>query len=127
MDVVKPQPSLRGVTAWMFMKLVQKRGVTQAELAAWVIERWFDEHRDWLAELGITQEQFELETSIREGQPSAEKEPAQVEHGPGLIEGLLQRQNGEANRVESSVPAKLQELLNLYAEVVLAASEGGES
>lgn len=50
MDTAKPQPSLRGFVAWAFLKYVEKRGVSQAEGAAKIIEAWFDDHYAELAE-----------------------------------------------------------------------------
>ena len=48
MDTAKPQPSLRGFVAWAFLKYIKKRGISQAEGAAKIIEAWFDDHFDEL-------------------------------------------------------------------------------
>lgn len=45
---IKPQPSLRGFAAYVLQEFVATRGITPAEGAAYMIERWIDEHREEL-------------------------------------------------------------------------------
>ena len=58
--VVKPQPTLKGYSAWVFIRLVEAKGRTPAEISAWIMERWIDENGKFLSEeFGISREQFQ--------------------------------------------------------------------
>ena len=46
---IKPQPTLRGYSAWALERLVEARDISLAEGAAWILERWIDEQNDYLA------------------------------------------------------------------------------
>ena len=48
---IKPQPSLRGFTAYVLQEFVNIRGITPAEGAAYMIERWIDSNREELEEV----------------------------------------------------------------------------
>jgi hypothetical protein len=52
---VAPQVTLRGLNAYIFLSLVQKRGVEAAEIARWIIDSWVrsEEGKKALAEHGI--------------------------------------------------------------------------
>ncbi len=57
--VLKPQPTLKGYNAWVVARLVEAKGITQAEVAAWIIDRWVDGNGRLLAdEYGISREHF---------------------------------------------------------------------
>lgn len=59
METLKPQPSLRGFVAYALRELVKQRGMSQAEGAAWIIDRWIEEHYEMLAtRYGITLEKY---------------------------------------------------------------------
>ncbi len=47
---IKPQPTLKGYTAWAFDRLIKVQGISQAEGASWVVERWLQAERQYLAE-----------------------------------------------------------------------------
>lgn len=47
-ELIKPQPSLRGLNAWVFAKLLQRMGTNAADGAAWVIDRWIHENESLL-------------------------------------------------------------------------------
>ena len=58
--VSKPQPTIRGYNAWVLDRLVRAKGTTLAEITAWVVDRWIDENRAFLAsEFDITRDQFQ--------------------------------------------------------------------
>ncbi len=58
----KPQPTLKGYTAWAFNQLMRRKRLGRAEIAAWIIDRWIDEDSEgYLAKRGITFEALEEE------------------------------------------------------------------
>lgn len=60
MFTLKPQPTLRGYVAWAFQQVVESRGVTLAEGAAWTVEQWVAQNEDLLkTEYGVTLERFQ--------------------------------------------------------------------
>jgi len=76
METVKPQPTLRGFTAWALLRLVEARGVSLAEGAAWVLERWFDEQDEYLErKYGITIDEFkkDADRAKRQREPSGDE------------------------------------------------------
>lgn len=52
---VAPQVTLRGLNAFVFLSLVQRRGVEAAELARWIIDSWIrsEDGKKTLADHGI--------------------------------------------------------------------------
>jgi hypothetical protein len=61
MGSTKLQATLTGHSAWALAKLAGRKGKTQAEMASFLLDRWFEENAKYLADHGITFEQFELE------------------------------------------------------------------
>jgi hypothetical protein len=59
---MKPQPTLKGYDAWVVDQLVKAKGITQAEVVAWICDRWVDSNRGFLEEeFGITRAQYKSE------------------------------------------------------------------
>lgn len=56
---VKPQPTIKGYSAWVFERLVEAKGLSPAEIAWWMIDRWVDENQKFLeGKFGITRKAF---------------------------------------------------------------------
>ena len=63
--VIRPQPTIKGYSAWILGRLVAAKATTPAEVTAWVIDRWIDDNREFLAtEFGITREQFQRQAKV---------------------------------------------------------------
>ena len=61
---IKPQPTLKGYSAWVVNRLVEAKGITQAEAVAWILDRWIDANRGFLEEeFEITRAQYKRESS----------------------------------------------------------------
>lgn len=57
---LNPQPTLRGYYKWVVERLVEKKGERLGKVSAWIIERWIDENKKFLAEaFDITHEQYQ--------------------------------------------------------------------
>ncbi len=55
----KPQPTLKGYSAWVINRLIEAKAITSAEVTAWIIERWIDENAKFLSEeFGIARQEF---------------------------------------------------------------------
>lgn len=67
----KVQCTLKGFQAFALEKLTAKRGTTMGEMAAYILERWFDDHEDFLKKYGITPEAFESAEVEREGRKAS--------------------------------------------------------
>ena len=62
---LKPQPTVKGYSAWVLGQLVEAKATTLAEVTEWVIDRWVDENRDFLAsEFGIKREEFRRQGKV---------------------------------------------------------------
>lgn len=56
---VKPQPTLHGYNAWVIRRLVEVRGTSPAEVAAWILDHWIDDNDELLEQrYGIRREDF---------------------------------------------------------------------
>lgn len=71
---IKAQPTLRGFNAYVLARLVEARGLTVAEVAAWMIEQWIDQNMELLeARYGVSVASFE-QARTREQDPSGSGE-----------------------------------------------------
>lgn len=61
---VKAQPTFNGYNAFVINNLVDSKGITPAEIVAWMVDRWVDANRKFLEEeFGITRGQYKSESS----------------------------------------------------------------
>ena len=58
----KLQTTLTGFSSWALLRLAERKGKTQAEIASYVIELWIDQNDAYLRGHGITYEDFDLES-----------------------------------------------------------------
>ncbi len=64
---IKPQPTLKGYNAWAFTRLITILGISQAEGASWIIERWLWGMREYLdQEYGISPKKYRAERGLDE-------------------------------------------------------------
>lgn len=61
---VKAQPSFNGYNAFVINNLVESKGITPAEIVAWMVDRWIDGNRKFLEEeFGISRDRYKSESS----------------------------------------------------------------
>lgn len=61
MGSTKLQATLTGHSAWALAKLAARKGKTQAEMASFLLDRWFEDNAKYLKEHGISFEEFDVE------------------------------------------------------------------
>ena len=65
---IKPQPTLKGYTAWAFTRLIAIQGVSQAEGISWIVDRWLQIERDHLElQYGISPQKYRDELALTGG------------------------------------------------------------
>lgn len=61
---VKAQPSFNGYNAFVINNLVESKGITPAEVVAWMVDRWIDGNRKFLEEeFNISRDRYKSESS----------------------------------------------------------------
>jgi hypothetical protein len=72
---VKAQPSFNGYNAFVINNLVESKGITPAEVVAWMVDRWIDGNRKFLEEeFNISRDRYKSESS---------KAATVLQHRPG--------------------------------------------
>ena len=57
--IEKPQPTIKGYAAFVLRTLVERKGVTKAEVTSWMVERWIEDNRLFLAkEFSVSREEY---------------------------------------------------------------------
>lgn len=81
---LKPQPTLKGYSAWAFNRLIFIEGWSLAEGAAWIITNWLKENKELLdEEYEISVKRFLTETKALE---ERRKQETQNRRGGGTGE-----------------------------------------
>jgi hypothetical protein len=64
LNPVKPHPSFNGYSAFVINNLVVSKGITPAEVVAWIVDRWIDGNRKFLEEeFSISRDRYKAESS----------------------------------------------------------------
>jgi hypothetical protein len=61
MRVLRVQTTVRGYSAWVLERLMQEKGELLADVTKYVLDRFVDQNAEFLAELGISREEFKRE------------------------------------------------------------------
>ena len=54
----KIQTTVTGYTAWVVKQMAQVKGTSPADVVRYIVERWVDDNRSFLEELGVRHEDF---------------------------------------------------------------------